>query len=124
MLSGLSATVLSAHIEPHSPAAASGSFREHVAMEVADDVEMSSDYSTRRASGQSSLRQTEAREVSRSRQLTVLLSAFGAICTTIGINQSYGVFQAAYVSQQDSILDPNTPKNTALIAFVGILGLV
>ncbi len=64
--------------------------------------------------------------VSRRQQASVLLSAFLAICLTIGYNQCYGVFQEYYLSSAQTLLrpspssDPNPP--TALLAFVGTLG--
>ena len=60
--------------------------------------------------------------VSRRRQSTVLLSAFLTICITIGFNQSFGVFQAAYASPNDTVLSPSESGNGAFIAFVGTLG--
>ena len=64
----------------------------------------------------------ELRAVSGSRKFTVLTSAFLTICITIGINQSYGVFQAAYTSEDGSMFQSNQATSSALVAFVGTLG--
>lgn len=60
--------------------------------------------------------------VTRKRQILVLISSFLTICITIGFNQSYGVFQGYYVSDESSILPPSQAKSGALVAFIGTLG--
>lgn len=60
--------------------------------------------------------------VTRHQQLVVLISSFLTVCITIGFNQSYGVFQSYYVSDDASILPPSQAKSGALIAFIGTLG--
>lgn len=60
--------------------------------------------------------------VTRRKQLLVLISSFLTVCITIGFNQSYGVFQSYYVSDDASILAPSQAKSSALIAFIGTLG--
>lgn len=64
----------------------------------------------------------DLRPLTRNRQLHVLVSAFLTICITIGINQSYGVFQSYYISETQTFLPPGTQKDSALVAFVGTLG--
>jgi hypothetical protein len=58
----------------------------------------------------------------RKRQTIVLISSFFTIFQTIGINQSYGVFQNYYTSSDGAILPSSQVDNKALIAFVGTLG--
>ncbi|KAI9836895.1 MAG: hypothetical protein M1819_001060 [Sarea resinae] len=61
--------------------------------------------------------------ITRKRQIAVLTTSFLTICITIGLNQSYGVFQSYYVSDDKrSILPPSQRENGALVAFVGSLG--
>ena len=64
--------------------------------------------------------------VTKRRQLTVLLAAFFNVFLTIGINQSYGVYLAYYLSTgsspADPFLAPSQVENRALLAFVGTLG--
>jgi MFS family permease len=55
------------------------------------------------------------------RQLLVLLSSFLTICITIGLNQSYGVFQSYYTSPSQTML-PISTSSSALTAFIGTLG--
>jgi MFS family permease len=55
------------------------------------------------------------------RQLLVLISSFLTICITIGLNQSYGVFQSYYISPSQTIL-PGSTSSSALTAFIGTLG--
>lgn len=62
------------------------------------------------------------RPVTKKRQIWVLVSAFLTICITIGFNQSYGVFQRAYSSEEGNMIPPSQAENTALIAFIGTLG--
>ena len=56
----------------------------------------------------------------------MLLSAFLAICLTIGYNQCYGVFQEYYLSPSQELLVPApssmTEPPSAELAFVGTLG--
>lgn len=54
-------------------------------------------------------------------QVLVLISSFLTICITIGINQSYGVFQSYYTSPSQTIL-PKSTSSSALTAFIGTLG--
>ena len=60
--------------------------------------------------------------VTRRKQFLVLISSFLTVCITIGFNQSYGVFQSYYVSNEASILPLSQAKSGALIAFIGTLG--
>ncbi len=55
------------------------------------------------------------------RQLLVLISSFLTICITIGLNQSYGVFQSYYTSPSQTILSTSN-SSSALTAFIGTLG--
>ncbi|KAE9370424.1 monocarboxylate transporter [Stipitochalara longipes BDJ] len=55
------------------------------------------------------------------RQLLVLISSFLTICITIGLNQSYGVFQSYYTSPSQTML-PVSTSSSALTAFIGTLG--
>jgi MFS family permease len=55
------------------------------------------------------------------RQLLVLISSFLTICITVGLNQSYGVFQSYYTSPSQTIL-PVSTSSSALTAFIGTLG--
>ncbi|KAN0106434.1 monocarboxylate transporter [Hyaloscypha variabilis] len=55
------------------------------------------------------------------RQLLVLISSFLTICITIGLNQSYGVFQSYYTSPSQTML-PISTSSSALTAFIGTLG--
>lgn len=64
----------------------------------------------------------QLRPITTNCQIWVLLSAFVTICITIGFNQSYGVFQRAYVSGKGYILPPSQAKNNAAIAFIGTFG--
>ncbi|MCJ1354141.1 MAG: hypothetical protein MMC33_004128 [Icmadophila ericetorum] len=64
----------------------------------------------------------ELRPVTKRMQILILISGFLTICITIGFNQSYGVFQRAYVSGDNNFLDASQGENGALIAFVGTLG--
>ncbi|PVH89931.1 MFS monocarboxylate transporter-like protein [Cadophora sp. DSE1049] len=63
---------------------------------------------------------TALRPVSKNRQILVLVSSFLTIVITIGLNQSYGVFQAYYISPSQIILN-STDNSPALVAFVGTL---
>jgi MFS family permease len=71
---------------------------------------------------------SQLRPVTRRRQMTVLIASFFAVFLTIGINQSYGVFLAYYLSTgsdpegQDPFLPASAAENKALLAFVGTLG--
>ncbi|RDW65273.1 hypothetical protein BP5796_09965 [Coleophoma crateriformis] len=60
--------------------------------------------------------------VTRQKQIVVLISSFLTIFVTIGLNQSYGVFQSFYVSSKDGILPSSQSANNAILAFVGTLG--
>jgi hypothetical protein len=60
--------------------------------------------------------------VTHRKQFQVLISSFLTVCITIGFNQSYGVFQSYYVSDDASILPASQAKSGALIAFIGTLG--
>lgn len=64
----------------------------------------------------------QLRPLTRKRQLWVLISSYLTICITIGLNQSYGVLQRAYVSDEYSILQSSERGNSAMIAFIGTLG--
>ena len=64
----------------------------------------------------------QLRPVTKQRQIWVLLSAFLTVCITIGLNQSYGIFQVAYASTNDSFLPIEETRSVALLAFVGTLG--
>jgi MFS family permease len=55
------------------------------------------------------------------RQVLVLISSFLTICITIGLNQSYGVFQSYYTSASQTML-PKSTSSSALTAFIGTLG--
>ncbi|KUJ21796.1 MFS monocarboxylate transporter-like protein [Mollisia scopiformis] len=70
----------------------------------------------------SSTESSDLRPITKQRQLHVLISAFLTICITIGISQSYGVFQSYYISPTQIFLPPNTQSNSAFVAFVGTLG--
>ena len=63
--------------------------------------------------------------VSRKKQAAVLLSAFMMIVLTFGYNQSFGIFQAYYLSPDQDVLVPapaaQASPPTALLAFVGTL---
>jgi hypothetical protein len=62
------------------------------------------------------------RPITPRRQALILLSSFLTICTTIGFNQSYGVFQSYYTSSSQTLLPASTQDQSAWIAFVGTLG--
>ncbi|TGO30927.1 hypothetical protein BPAE_0002g00170 [Botrytis paeoniae] len=64
----------------------------------------------------------ELRPVTRQRRITILISSFLTICITIGLNQSYGVFQSYYISEAQTMLPKSTRNEGALVAFVGTLG--
>lgn len=64
----------------------------------------------------------ELRPITRQRQIIILISSFLTICITIGLNQSYGVFQSYYISTSQTMLPKNTINEGALVAFVGTLG--
>lgn len=61
------------------------------------------------------------RPTSQREQALVLAGAFMAVFATAGLNQSYGVFQEYYTSDQQTIIPRSEASNTALIAFVGTL---
>src|SRR4051812_15587257 len=63
---------------------------------------------------------TALRPVSKNRQTLVLISSFLTIVITVGLNQSYGVFQAYYISPSQTILT-SSDNSPALVAFVGTL---
>ena len=58
--------------------------------------------------------------ISRKKQTAVLLSAFVTIALTIGYNQTFGVFQAYYLSAEQDMLVPAPASQasppTALLA--------
>lgn len=56
------------------------------------------------------------------KQALVLISSFLMIFQTIGINQTYGVFQEFYTSSPGSPLPVEQARNRAAVAFVGTLG--
>lgn len=58
----------------------------------------------------------------RKKQALVLLSTFLMIFQTIGINQTYGVFQEFYTTSPASFLPAKQANNRAAVAFVGTLG--
>ncbi|KAI9677701.1 MAG: hypothetical protein M1829_002473 [Trizodia sp. TS-e1964] len=58
----------------------------------------------------------------RKRQLIVLISGFFIVFQTIGLNQSYGIFQAYYVEPNNGMLSSSQAENTAMIALIGTLG--
>ncbi|KAM3075543.1 hypothetical protein ACMFMG_007685 [Clarireedia jacksonii] len=64
----------------------------------------------------------ELRPITRQRQILVLISSFLAICITVGLNQSYGVFQSYYISPTQTMLPKSTINDGALVAFIGTLG--
>ena len=64
----------------------------------------------------------QLRPLTKRVQAGVLISSFLTICITIGFNQSYGVFQRAYVSNDDGFWPADQAANGALVAFVGTLG--
>lgn len=64
----------------------------------------------------------ELRPITRQRQIIILISSFLTICITIGLNQSYGVFQSYYISPAQNMLPKTTGNEGALVAFVGTLG--
>ncbi|KAF7874933.1 hypothetical protein EAF04_002107 [Stromatinia cepivora] len=64
----------------------------------------------------------ELRPITRQRQIIILISSFLTICITIGLNQSYGVFQSYYISPTQTMLPKTTDNEGALVAFVGTLG--
>ncbi|KAF7941283.1 hypothetical protein BELL_0001g00230 [Botrytis elliptica] len=64
----------------------------------------------------------ELRPVTRQRRITILISSFLTICITIGLNQSYGVFQSYYISEAQTMLPKSARNEGALVAFVGTLG--
>lgn len=59
---------------------------------------------------------------SRKKQALVLVSTFLMIFQTIGINQTYGIFQEFYTTSPDSFLPAQQANNQAAVAFVGTLG--
>ncbi|KAF8866848.1 MFS monocarboxylate transporter-like protein [Acephala macrosclerotiorum] len=71
---------------------------------------------------QSSSSSSDLRPITHKRQLHVLISAFLTICITIGLNQSYGVFQSYYISPSQTFLPSTTQSDSAFVAFVGTLG--
>ncbi|PQE16925.1 hypothetical protein CJF30_00003635 [Rutstroemia sp. NJR-2017a BBW] len=79
-------------------------------------------YSLRDAAADQPQDAVELRPITRQRQILVLISSFLAICITIGLNQSYGVFQSYYISPTQTMLPKTTANNGALVAFVGTLG--
>jgi hypothetical protein len=79
-------------------------------------------YSLRDAAANQPQDAVELRPITRQRQILVLISSFLAICITIGLNQSYGVFQSYYISPSQTMLPKTTVNNGALVAFVGTLG--
>lgn len=58
----------------------------------------------------------------RRKQALVLVSAFLMIFQTVGINQTYGVFQEFYTTSPASFLPETQANNRAAVAFVGTLG--
>jgi uncharacterized membrane protein YfcA len=58
----------------------------------------------------------------RKKQALVLLSTFFMFFQTIGINQSYGIFQEYYTTPSTTPLPLSQAKNLAAVAFVGTLG--
>ncbi|KAJ8064672.1 hypothetical protein OCU04_006993 [Sclerotinia nivalis] len=64
----------------------------------------------------------ELRPITRQRQIIILISSFLTICITIGLNQSYGVFQSYYISPTQTMLPRTTGNEGALVAFVGTIG--
>lgn len=60
------------------------------------------------------------RPVTKNRQILVLISSFLTIVITIGLNQSYGVFQNYYISPSQTILRSKN-NSPGLVAFVGTL---
>ena len=64
--------------------------------------------------------------VTRTRQITILISSFLTCALTIGVNQAYGVFLDYYinpaVSSREQFLPQAQAENKALVAFVGTLG--
>lgn len=58
----------------------------------------------------------------RKKQAIVLVSTFLMIFQTIGINQTYGVFQEFYTTSPVSFLPEKQANNRAAVAFVGTLG--
>lgn len=58
----------------------------------------------------------------RRKQTLVLISTFLMIFQTIGINQTYGIFQEFYTTSPDSLLPEKQANNRAAVAFVGTLG--
>ncbi|KZF19992.1 major facilitator superfamily protein [Xylona heveae TC161] len=63
--------------------------------------------------------------ITRKRQIIVLFSSFMTAFQTIGINQSYGVFQGYYIASNggpDAVITAKQAQNKALVAFVGTLG--
>lgn len=58
----------------------------------------------------------------RKKQALVLISTFLMIFQTIGINQTYGVFQEFYTTSPTSFLPERQANNRAAVAFVGTLG--
>ncbi|KAI5843913.1 major facilitator superfamily domain-containing protein [Morchella snyderi] len=58
----------------------------------------------------------------RKKQALVLLSTFFMFFQTIGINQSYGIFQEYYTTPSTTPLPLSQAKNLAAVAFVGTMG--
>lgn len=58
----------------------------------------------------------------RKKQALVLVSTFLMIFQTIGINQTYGIFQEFYTTSPASFLPEKQANNRAAVAFVGTLG--
>ncbi|KAI0029491.1 major facilitator superfamily domain-containing protein [Vararia minispora EC-137] len=63
---------------------------------------------------------TEDERVSSLYRTLLLLAGFMMIFQTIGINQTYGIFQEFYTSQESNILD--AAGNDALVSLVGTIG--
>lgn len=86
-------------------------------------IDLSSLHDSRNSDGDAnSFSAAELTPVTKRRQALILLSSFLTIFITIGINQSYGVFQSYYTSSEQKVLPPGSEQQRALIAFVGTLG--
>jgi hypothetical protein len=62
---------------------------------------------------------SSTQEESKAYKCLLIFAGFMTMFQVIGINSSYGVFQA-YYSSKESFLSPDTPQSA--ISFVGTLG--
>ncbi|KAF2755054.1 major facilitator superfamily protein [Pseudovirgaria hyperparasitica] len=100
-------------------------YQSHISAYPSDDLELHQTNQSR-ISDIGSLHgasfEQELLPITRKTQITVLISSFFCVFMTIGLNQTYGVFQNFYISDPNSLISANERRNIALIAFVGVLG--